>query len=871
MSKTENIQSKIDSMIKAINSIKDENLLEDNNEVKRLLYYNHCVDIFEFLKLYSKVQLNELLVNIAIIYDSLGNSELSLEILDESLKIIPNIPSVILFKSGLFATMNKLEEAQKCLLKYKYLIGEDPYGIYIYSSIRIVYYYLLEYEENIILREISIVEKNYPEYYNNNIILHFLKSKILHKLSDKFKNIDKNRSYFYEKDSIQNKEKAFNIRRLDAEYLYRKDINKEKFTKIISMIYPNFIDYKPKTLVEYNSNFKSGFGLFFTLFEITKIIKSKILIKKQKKLTKNNMTKIKNLSRNNDEENIINSNTSPEISSNETSNSSNNEVKKYQELILSLSKSVWMKRYEYGINILYTIENKQMKEKKSMNNIDINNINYKLKTNYYIYKGYYSMMNLKDVIIKNINFNNKLKEMKDSFSNELKEDFEKSKKMKEDEFNSIMEESIKKKDNDIISITKSNQNKLKEYNIFENRLIQSTKNKNKINININDKNGSKNMPLRVNTETSNNNQSNLEKRKLINNLEIITSKIQSDNNRKINTIKKDLIYLGSNKNEINTKSTSNDNTINANEKKQTNKQSIKSFNKIKTKNSNSNIFTNAILGTKSLYTIRNNKKYYLYFNKDKNKKITTGENERKISKEKDLTSVKTLDKFEEICNEIRPKKVKNKNNSNKNKMYINNSQQNNAMKDLVKYFKKKDQNSNNKNNKINEKAAGKNDNKYTQKNEKELNNKILEKRVKKRNLKRNNTRPLQKKINEKYLNIDISPYNTISVKESSNNNQKKINQMSYKNINKLLINNYYYKIKTYVKSNKINIKRRSENKKNIKEKDNFLTIFLASMPKKIISTPTYKKLSLSTSPKADSKDKKKESISNNITYKKIDI
>ena len=204
MSKTENIQSKIDSMIKAINSIKDENLLEDNNEVKRLLYYNHCVDIFEFLKLYSKVQLNELLVNIAIIYDSLGNSELSLEILDESLKIIPNIPSVILFKSGLFATMNKLEEAQKCLLKYKYLIGEDPYGTYIYSSIRIVYYYLLEYEENIILREISIVEKNYPEYYNNNIILHFLKSKILHKLSDKFKNIEKNRSYFYEKESILN-------------------------------------------------------------------------------------------------------------------------------------------------------------------------------------------------------------------------------------------------------------------------------------------------------------------------------------------------------------------------------------------------------------------------------------------------------------------------------------------------------------------------------------------------------------------------------------------------------------------------------------------------------------------------------------------
>ena len=42
---------------------------------------------------------------------------------------------------------------------------------------------------------------------------------------------------------------AFNNRRLDAEYLYKYDINKEKFTKIVSIICPNFIDYKPKTLV----------------------------------------------------------------------------------------------------------------------------------------------------------------------------------------------------------------------------------------------------------------------------------------------------------------------------------------------------------------------------------------------------------------------------------------------------------------------------------------------------------------------------------------------------------------------------------------------------------------------------------------------
>ena len=285
MRKNENIQSKIDSMIKEINSNDDK---EDYNEVKKLLYYNHCVDIFEFLNLYSKIQLNELFVKIAEIYDMLGYSQLSLEILNESLKIIPNVPSVILFKSGLFATMNKLEEAQKCLIKFKYLIGEDPYNTYIYSSIRIIYYYLLEYEENIILREIRLLEKDFPEYYNSNVILNFLKSKMLHKLSEKFKNINKTRSYLYEKESIQNKEKAFNIRRLDAEYLFKNDINKEKFIKIISMIYPNFINYKPKPLVEYNSNFKSGIGLFFTLFEITKIIKLKMQINRQKKINKDN-------------------------------------------------------------------------------------------------------------------------------------------------------------------------------------------------------------------------------------------------------------------------------------------------------------------------------------------------------------------------------------------------------------------------------------------------------------------------------------------------------------------------------------------------------------------------------------------------------
>jgi len=779
----ENIQSKIDFMIKEINSRDDESLLEDYNEVKILLYYNHCVDIFEFLNLYSKIQLNELLVKIADIYDKLGNSELSLEIIDESLKIIPNAPNIILFKSGLFVTMNKLEEAQKCLIKFKYLIGEDPYNTYIYSSIKIIYYYLLEYEENIILREIRLLEKDFPEYYNSNVILNFLKSKILHKLSEKFKKIDKTRSYLYEKESIQNKEKAFNIRRLDAEYLFKHDINKEKIIKIISMMHPNFIDYKPKPLVEYNSNFKSGFGLFFTLFEITKIIKSKILINKQKKLNKNNKAKNTSLNKNNDKENTINSNTSLEISNIEAIYNNSKEVNKYQESILSLSKSVWLQRYKNDRNSIYIIDNKQIKEKNSKKNIDINNLNYKLKTNYYIYKGYYSKLNLKDIIIKNININNKLKEMKDSFSNELNEDFEQSKKIKENNYKKLKEENIIKKDC-IISKSKLNQNELKELNIFQTRLIESTKHNHKIKLNKQANNCSKDKALRVNTEISNNNQKNLQKEK-----------------------RKKIIK-------------SNDNILNNNEKKLTKKYRIKSFNKNKKENNN-NTFTNAILGNKSLYTIRNNKIYYLYDNKDKYKKKIIGENIRKRSKEKDLASIKTLEKYQEIYTEIRSNKVKNKINPKKNNIYINNSFQNNIKNDLIKYIKKKGKHSNNKNTIINEKVEGKNDSKYLQKNEKELYNKILEGKIKKRNLKRNYTRPLQKKINEKNSTIDRSPFNTISSKESSTNTQKRNNHISYKNINILLnkpeINNYYCKIKTYIELKNINIYHKSENKKKRKK------------------------------------------------------
>ena len=161
------IQLKIDELISNIKSKKENNDIqqEETYEVTILISYNHCLDLFDFLQNYSKVQKNELLFQISLIYNILGYNQLSLEYTDESLLVIPNVPTIILFKSALYASMNRLEDAQKFLLKFKYLIGEDNFYNYIYNSIRILFFYLLEYEENIILREINIIEEKYPKYF----------------------------------------------------------------------------------------------------------------------------------------------------------------------------------------------------------------------------------------------------------------------------------------------------------------------------------------------------------------------------------------------------------------------------------------------------------------------------------------------------------------------------------------------------------------------------------------------------------------------------------------------------------------------------------------------------------------------------------
>ena len=95
---------KIDTIISDINQNCQDNQNEEKNQITALMGYSHCLDLFDFLQLYSKIQKNELLFQTAIIYDSIGYTELSMDYINESLALIPNVPSIILFKSGLFAS-----------------------------------------------------------------------------------------------------------------------------------------------------------------------------------------------------------------------------------------------------------------------------------------------------------------------------------------------------------------------------------------------------------------------------------------------------------------------------------------------------------------------------------------------------------------------------------------------------------------------------------------------------------------------------------------------------------------------------------------------------------------------------------------------
>ena len=391
------IQLKIDTIISDVNKNSEDSQNEEKNQITTLIGYSHCIDLFEFLKLYSKVQKNELLFQTAVIYDSIGYSELSMEYIDEALLIIPNVPTIILYKCGLYANQNKLDEAQKWLLKYKYLIGENKYDNYVYDSFQTVFYFLLEYEEFIILRNINTMEEKYSNYIKENFIIYFIKSQILEKLAQKIKNADNKRYISYLKESNKIKITYLQSKKNEIEFLKEQGIKPENFTKLLLFLAPQCLSYRPKKLDEYKNNFiKSGFGLFYTLIKINKILKFKIEFKKYKKL--NNQKETENIPTNNLNDILKN------ISDNSDENTKNaTELKSCKNKIKNLSSSIWLKSF--------------LNRNKSLQNIKIKSIDtQELNTNYFTKEGYYSHMNLDDNIIKYIKYNNDYKQ------NNLKDD-----------------------------------------------------------------------------------------------------------------------------------------------------------------------------------------------------------------------------------------------------------------------------------------------------------------------------------------------------------------------------------------------------------------------------------------------------------------
>ena len=415
------IQLKIDNIISDINQNSQDNQNEEKNQITALMGYSHCLDLFDFLQIFSKIQKNELLFQTAIIYDSIGYNELSMDYINESLLLIPNVPSIILYKSGLFASLNKLDEAQKWLLKYKYLIGENKYDNYIHDSILVIFYYLLEYEEYIILRKISSIENNFPNYINENVVLLFIKSKTLEKLAQKFKSADKKRYISYIKESEEIKNKYISNKKNESEFLLEQGIRNENVTKLLILINPNLLKYKPKKLIEYKKGFnKNGFSLFFTLIKINKILKLEIETKKYKKVLLNKKTK-NNGSNKNTEKKLNTLNEFLKIIQDNNFNSSMSEdqdIQTCQETIKKLCNSIWIMGY---INN----KNKEKKNKENRKIITNKNVTNLIKANYYINEGYYSHLNLKKSILKNIEYNNNYKNNKlklDSFLDDINND-----------------------------------------------------------------------------------------------------------------------------------------------------------------------------------------------------------------------------------------------------------------------------------------------------------------------------------------------------------------------------------------------------------------------------------------------------------------
>ena len=617
------IQLKIDTIISDVNKNNESPQNEEKNQITALIGYSHCIDLFEFLKLYSKPQKNELLFQTAIIYDSIGYSELSMEYINEALLIIPNVPTIILYKSGLYANQNKLDEAQKWLLKYKYLIGENRYDNYIYESFQTIFYFLLEYEEFIILRNINSMEEKYSNYLKENFIIYYIKSQILEKLAQKIKNADNKRYISYLKESNKIKKTYLQSKKAEIEFIKEQGIKPENFTKLLIFIAPQCLSYRPKKLDEYKNNFiKSGFQLFYTLIKINKILKFKIELKKYKKIYNEKNTE--NIATNNINDILKN------ILKNSNDDESNDiSMKSCKSNIMTLYNSIWLKSFLNRNNSLQKIEIKPIDTKA-------------LNINYYTKEGYYSHLNLDDNIIKYIKYNNDYKQ--NNLKDDLFLDVITSGKEQESLLNSDNEDKIEN-DNDIntnsnktnmISKSKTNNNSNVDLIKISQKETKRTNNENDVKSkkfcstdNYNNQIFSKNTSTNINNNINNQIQANtikIESKVVVVKKKNKDDDDNSDNNKKEKDKDKDSIRLSDEKER------------NKEKKFEFIKKGEKNINKTE---KNSGLFEKNNLNNNFFIGI---KKKEIKNNNNKNKLLSTSSSNKKISLINSKDKSKTINK-----------------------------------------------------------------------------------------------------------------------------------------------------------------------------------------------------------------------------------
>ena len=324
----QNLQNKIDKIIQTAN----EEFSKQSNVIGALVEYSRTLELYTYLDRYDYIQQHEVLVRIAICWDILGNYQNALIHLTKALELVPNISKLIIYKSILEQSLNLIQESTTDLLNYKHLIKDYSDNINLYHIFRIVYYYTNgAYERKTIVKDIN----EYFDKYNKCTILLFLRAKMYFEMANEVKKksnmnininitntIDPSVEYqkyieLYEHDITM----ANEIEGNDTASLIKDGISKSNLTKLFFMTLPEMDYYQPKPLVEYQ-RFHCGFGLFYTLFKIVKVLKFKLESKKLRYIYNQKVKRIKAKHNSNNNNNISNNSNS----NNNINNNNNNNV-----------------------------------------------------------------------------------------------------------------------------------------------------------------------------------------------------------------------------------------------------------------------------------------------------------------------------------------------------------------------------------------------------------------------------------------------------------------------------------------------------------------------------------------------------------------